>query len=111
MCITGRQPPFTSTHRMSLYYSKTRLSDNLIYTVDHTFSYHMKISSVHAHGEMTGGGNLKLFKTAVQRATNGRFAAISEVHIRASEVEGRVIRPMPTAARCATGSENGIEPS
>ena len=56
--------PNTSTHLMSLYYTKKRPNHNLIYTVDHTFGYHSKKficshSSPHTHGTEFRGGNFK----------------------------------------------------
>ena len=47
--VTKKQPPLTLTHLwrnntlthlMSLYYTKRRLNNKLMYTVDHTIGYH-----------------------------------------------------------------------
>ena len=62
----------TLTHLMSPYYTERRPNHNLMYTMDHTFSYHSKNfiyarakSSVRAHGSEIRGGNLKLLETTV----------------------------------------------
>ena len=65
---------------MSPYYSKRRASHNIIYTVDHTFSYSSKkficICS-HSSG-MPTLSNFKYFKTSVGCA-NGWFSTDSRV--------------------------------
>ena len=69
--VSKRQLPFTSTHVMWLCYTKAQPSYNLIYTVDHTVSYRIKNSSVHAHSTKLIGENFKLLKISVDLLRNG----------------------------------------
>ena len=63
----------TLTHLMLLYYTERRLNHNLMYNVDHTFSYPSKKFicacvklSVHADGTEFRGGHVKFMKTAAR---------------------------------------------
>ena len=73
MCITERQPPFTSTHLMQLYYTNTRPS-NTLYTIWTTPLVTVgKDSSAYVHGEAARGRNCKLFKNSVARSRYWMF--------------------------------------
>ena len=63
----------TSTHLMVLYNTEGPPCHNLIYTVDHTFSYYSKKFicaclhlCVHVHSSEFRGRNIKHFKTLVE---------------------------------------------
>ena len=51
----------SSTHLMLPYFTEAQPSQNFMYTVDHTFSYFNKNSSVHDQSEMIGGRKLYNF--------------------------------------------------
>ena len=72
-CDTVVKQPLTSAPLMLSYYTKRRLSHNLIYTMDYTFSYCLQeiclwMLVLNAHGSKIRGRNFKHFKTSVECA-------------------------------------------
>ena len=71
-CDIETKHPFTSSSLMLPCYTERRPSHNLIYSMDHTFSYRSKkficassLSPMHTHGSEIRGGNFKHFKTSI----------------------------------------------
>ena len=79
LCQSG-ETSITSTHLMSPYYTERRPSHNLMYTVDHTFTYSSEKflcacaeSSMHAH---TTKSDMQILKLPLKMIGNGFFATV-----------------------------------
>ena len=74
------------------YCNKRQPNHNLMYTMDHTFTYHRKKfihvcakSSAHAHGIKIRGGNMKLWRQPPELQGNGWFTTDWQIHIQTSD--------------------------